>query len=316
MRLLAAFRGGRGWLGGEPVEEIPYTTSRVTQEAMDEGTFDVTRPPILVTSKGLRLLRPEEVDMETQTLRLIPNEQFIAKAPPMRPSVKPPVLGPQRGYGGGTSSSSSRPSAGDGARASGYDVFVKGGGDRCRTHPQGGGIHLGGHLKVGCRCEDFGTYGAADNGAHLKVGCRCEDFGTYGAADNGAKAQAANDRPWNRPGKAPPTMLLRPVGGMMDDQVVFQDSVFWTPEILDAIRDLVEEEALFYKPSRKSDSWDDLSGWADGHRWLVRMHGSERVQRLHPEHRSCPEEISDLEFMVEGQGVAWASADRQRLAAC
>ena len=56
-----------------------------------------------------------------------------------------------------------------------------------------------------------------------------------------------------------------------------------------------EEEALFYKPSRKSDSWGHLS--MDGHRWLVRMHGSERVQRLHPEHRSCPEQISDLEFM-------------------
>ena len=43
--------------------------------------------------------------------------------------------------------------------------------------------------------------------------------------------QPAADRPWNRPGKAPPTMLLRPTGGLMDDQVEFQDSVFWSQHI-------------------------------------------------------------------------------------
>ena len=50
MRLPAVFRGGREWLGKDEPEEVHYTTSQVTQAAMDEGTYDVTRPPILVTS--------------------------------------------------------------------------------------------------------------------------------------------------------------------------------------------------------------------------------------------------------------------------
>ena len=54
---------------------VHYTNSRVTQEAMDTGTYDATRPPMVVTSEGMRVLRPEEVDMETQTVRLISNEQ-------------------------------------------------------------------------------------------------------------------------------------------------------------------------------------------------------------------------------------------------
>ena len=117
MRLPAAFQGGREWLGRGHQEEVRYTTSQVTQTAMDEGTFDVTRPPMVVTSEGMRLLRPEEVDMETQTIRLIPNERLVvksqlAKAPPEPPVKQPPMPVPQRGYGGGaTSSSSSRPSA-------------------------------------------------------------------------------------------------------------------------------------------------------------------------------------------------------------
>ena len=53
MRLPAVFRGGREWLGQDEPEEVHYTTSQVTQAAMDEGTYDVTRPPILVTSEGL-----------------------------------------------------------------------------------------------------------------------------------------------------------------------------------------------------------------------------------------------------------------------
>ena len=77
MRLPAVFRGGREWPGGEhgQPEEVHYTNSRVTQEAMDAGTYDATRPPMVVTSEGMRVLRPEEVDMETQTVRLISNEQ-------------------------------------------------------------------------------------------------------------------------------------------------------------------------------------------------------------------------------------------------
>ena len=104
--------------------------------------------------------------------------------------------------------------------------------------------------------------------------------------------QPATERPWNRPGKAPPAQLMMPVGGLMDDQLEFQNSVFWTPEILNAVQDLVEEEALFYKITLKSDRWDHLT--MDGCRWLVRYHGGARVQRFHPEHRSCPEEIENL----------------------
>ena len=84
MRLPAVFRGGREWLGGDQgqPEEVRYTNSRVTQEAMDAGIYDVTRPPMVVTSEGIRTLRPEEVDMETQTIRLIPNERLVVKSPP------------------------------------------------------------------------------------------------------------------------------------------------------------------------------------------------------------------------------------------
>ena len=120
------------------------------------------------------------------------------------------------------------------------------------------------------------------------------------------RQQAATDRPWNRPGKAPPTMLMRPTGGMMDDQVEFQDSGFWTPQVLNAVQDVIEEEALFYKPPHKSDKWDYIE--MDGVRWLIRYHGASRVQRFHPEHRSCPEEITDLEFMrvtLAWKGQEW-----------
>ena len=92
--------------------------------------------------------------------------------------------------------------------------------------------------------------------------------------------QPATDRPWNRPGKAPPTELLAPVGGLMDDQLEFQNSVFWAPQVLDAVQDIIEEEALFYKPVHKSDKWDRLE--MDGRRWLICYHGSTRVQRFRP----------------------------------
>ena len=113
MRLPAVFRGGREWLGGDQgqPEEVHYTNSRVTQEAMDAGIYDVTRPPMVVTSEGIRTLRPEEVDMETQTIRLIPNERLVVKSA-KRPPVPPPKPAPfqPRGYAGSTSSASSRPS--------------------------------------------------------------------------------------------------------------------------------------------------------------------------------------------------------------
>ena len=200
MRLPAVFRGGREWLGHDQQEEVHYTTSQVTQAAMDEGAYDVTRPPILVTSKGLRVLRPEEVDTETQTIRLIPSDRFLEKAPPAKaPPVKQPPVPAQRGYGSGASaSSSSRPSRGQAALT-----------------------------------------------ASKAAGSSTQGISKFGS-------QAATDRPWHRPGKAPPTMLMRPTGGMMDDQVEFQDSVFWTPQVLDAVQDVVEEEALFYKPVHKS----------------------------------------------------------------
>lgn len=54
------------------------------------------------------------------------------------------------------------------------------------------------------------------------------------------------------------------------------------------------EEATWYKPVRKTDNWDRLS--LDERRWLVKMRGP-RVQRFHPEHRSCPVWVEDLEFM-------------------
>ena len=103
----------------------------------------------------------------------------------------------------------------------------------------------------------------------------------------------------------------------MDDQLEFQDSVFWTPQILNDVQDLVEEEALFYKPTLKSDRWDHLT--MDGCRWLVRYHGGARVQRFHPEHRSCPEEIENLEFMritIAWKGTEWhrrVIVDRPRI---
>ena len=84
--------------------------------------------------------------------------------------------------------------------------------------------------------------------------------------------------------------------------------MFWTPQILDAVQDLIEEEALFYKPALKRDRWDYLS--MDDCRWLVRHHGGARVQRFHPEHRSCPEEFENLEFMRVT--VAWEGAEWNR----
>ena len=159
---------------------------------MDEGTYDVTRPPILVTSEGMRVLRPEEVDTETQTIRLIPNARFLegssaAKAP------QPPVP-TQRGYGSGASSSaSSRPSQ---AAARGQAA---------RTASKAAGSFMQGVSKSG----------SVATGRPMAP------------PTMERRQQAAADRPWNRPGKAPPTMLMRPTGGMMDDQVEFQDSVFW-----------------------------------------------------------------------------------------
>ena len=91
-------------------------------------------------------------------------------------------------------------------------------------------------------------------------------------------------------------------------QVEFQDSVFWTPQVLDAVQDVIEEEALFYKPVHKSDKWDYID--MDGVRWLIRYHGGTRVQRFHPEHRSCPEQITDLEFMRVT--FAWKGQDWNR----
>ena len=58
---------------------------------MGEGTFDVTRPPMVVTSEGMRLLRLEEVDMETQTIRLILNDRLVVKSPPANAPPEPPV---------------------------------------------------------------------------------------------------------------------------------------------------------------------------------------------------------------------------------
>ena len=185
-------------------------------------TYDVTRPPLLVTSEGMRVLRPEEVDMETQTVRLIPNERFMAKAPPMEPPVKkPPVL---RSYGGGTSSSSSRPSEALERGQAAMMSSPKAAGTATGLTPKAAGSTLEGISKSAAPARTSGPMG-------------------------------------------PPTMEGRQQAAT----------------------------ALFY-----SDHWDHLS--IDGHRRLVRTHGSEKVQRFHPERRSCPKQISDLEFMR----VTWA----------
>ena len=123
------------------------------------------------------------------------------------------------------------------------------------------------------------------------------------------RQQAATDRPWNRPGKAPPTMLMRPTGGMMDDQVEFQDSVFWTPQVLDAVQDVIEEEALFYKPVHKSDKWD----YIDMPRQLESAKVPSRTPKLSRGDRGPG--VHEGHAGLERPGVASARADRQRLAA-
>ena len=232
MRLPAVFRGGREWLGGEAgqPEEVHYTNTRVTQEAMDTGTYDMTRPPMVVTSEGIRTLRPEEVDMETQTIRLIPNERLVvktpppAKRPPVPPPKQPPVPFQPRGYGGATSSGSSRPS----------EAAERGQAAMASSKAMG--------TAMGYTSKAAGTVlqGVSKSAAAAR------SSSSTGPPTLERMRQPATDRPWNRPGKAPPAQLLMPVGGLMDDQLEFQNSVFWTPEILNDIQDLIEEEALLF----------------------------------------------------------------------
>ena len=80
----------------------------------------------------------------------------------------------------------------------------------------------------------------------------------------------------------------------------FQDSVFWTPQVLDAVQDVLEEEALFYKPVHRSDKRDYIE--MDGVRWLIRYHGTSRVQRFR---------IYEDIFRLERLGMESSSFDRQ-----
>lgn len=70
-------------------------------------------------------------------------------------------------------------------------------------------------------------------------------------------------------------------------------------ENFDAIQELINEEATMYPPRRSKDVWDYLSLTCG--RWLTRTHAP-RVQRFHPEHRSRPEELSNLVFDHAGDG--------------
>lgn len=70
-------------------------------------------------------------------------------------------------------------------------------------------------------------------------------------------------------------------------------SVWWTQAIFDKVQLLVDEEATKFRPIPRTDMWDYLR--LPSATWLTRRH-SLRVQRLHPEHRSTPEDIRALEY--------------------
>ena len=105
--------------------------------------------------------------------------------------------------------------------------------------------------------------------------------------------------PWDRPHWPQVPRLVPPVGDE-GDTLVIQPSLWWNQELFDKVQRLVDEEATKFRPVPRTDAWDYLRLPLET--WMVRRH-SLRVQRFHPEHRSTPEDMRDLEYLRVT--VAW-----------